>query len=402
MIILFIIVLLVIGIGMALSTYMLYAPFVTLLWDIKSYNIAYYGAQAWLERWLLTTRYKEPWFVWSWWRNGVTNFWATADGLPDRAIIGGDYLWRLSDPTNSVRRENTSRTLSLPAESDILADVQYVFSWVTPDETKNSSYFGVLYPGRPLSFLLSLDQTSDKELFFTQTPESSITSYDWESLTMIMRLPPYIQEIYDGEGLCLEAYCDIDGDRLPDDVVVSRWWWGTATTASGTDSFTIIPHTNVRYNTDPPVVDSFTDSNIRKSVLNTYDVSDTTPSRFVFFEPWQQYFDPVHTNSVLTTHNIISQYSEFLNTLSFASLLSPPSGILTKNNTLTFTLVSPLVTRSDFIYPFLEYRLTGETPLADSAYRITGQARVWEYNITLTTSVSTSETSTLSDFTIIF
>lgn len=400
MIILFIIVLLVIGIGMALSTYMLYAPFVTLLWDIKSYNVAYYWAQAWLERWLLTTRYKEPWFVWSWWRNGVTNFWANSDWL-DRIIINENYLWRLSDPTNSVRRSNTSRSLSLPAQSDILPDIQYVYSWVTPDETKNSSYYWILSPWKPINIALSLDTTTNPELFFTKTAESSIVTYDWETLSMSLRLPPLIEDIY-GDPLCLETACDIDGDRLSDDVMVSRWWWWIATTASWTDSFTIIPQTNVRYNTDPPTVDVFTDNNIRKSIINNYDISDTTPSSYVFFKPWQQYFDPVNINSVLTEHNMISQYSDFLNTLSFSSLLTPPSGIITKNNILSFTLVSPLVTRNDFVYPFLEYRVIWDTPLADTAYRITGQARVWEYNVTLTTSIPTNETSTLSDFTIIF
>lgn len=396
MVIIFIIVLLVIGIGIALSTYMLYAPFVTLLGDIKSYNIAYYGAQWWLERWLLVSRYKQWWFVWSWWWIGQTT--PGSSPLSDGIIVSDkDHLWRLTDGTNSLIRSVQARTDALPSQSDILLDLQYQYTGTIVDPTRSSSYFGALRNNQSLNIPLSLDTTTDPWQYYTTT--SNTSNITGQELFVTLRLPPLIQDIYI-DTLCLELSCDDDGDRLSDEVVVSWWWWGTATTVSGTDSYVIIPQTSVIYNTDPPTVISLRDNNIRKTTINSYDVQDTQPYHLRFVDGNDAIFDPVTTSSSLSWHNIISPLKDSIFDIAFDNLLSLPS--LTQNNILTFELIRPLRTRTDSIYPYLEYRITSDQSLSDSAYRISGQARVWSYNITVSTSKPVMDTNTLSDFTIIF
>lgn len=66
-------------------------------WEINSYYSAYYGAVSSIERWLLMTRLKYPWYNWSWWFKWNNLIWSNVN-----LFSGEDSFGKLSMDWNSM------------------------------------------------------------------------------------------------------------------------------------------------------------------------------------------------------------------------------------------------------------------------------------------------------------
>lgn len=71
--------------------------------SVNVYYWAYYWAMSSIERWLLMTKVKYPWYEWSWWFDWETIIWSQSNAF------SWDF-WRLSHWDNSMLRNITSKT----------------------------------------------------------------------------------------------------------------------------------------------------------------------------------------------------------------------------------------------------------------------------------------------------
>jgi hypothetical protein len=249
MLLAFVFILLAVWVGILVSVYSVFFPFIKNLWDIWNFNTAYYGAISSVERGELAIKYHQPWFEWSWW------FYASTGWGP----ISDYKTWSfgfINNNPNGMSWSISSRTTSIPNPRQW--NVEYLLA--APD----SSNYNMLDYQNALKLILSYDNTSSYGQYYTAT--NNIAYFTWGAFNWAFRLPPKVFSWFGNDILCtnaLDPACNTDGDLLGDDIVVDRsleWF-------NGGSYFKIIPNISVLYYSWS-YVDKSKDIAIRKSLIN--------------------------------------------------------------------------------------------------------------------------------------
>lgn len=390
MFIAFVLIILFILLGILVGVYSIFSPFTQNIWDVIDFNSAYYGAIAGIERANLVLKYRSPGFEGSGWFFGSSNFWPISDTL-DPTELG-----ILTSRNNWFSWEISSRTSSIPAPGD--GNVDSMLASV------DSLNFNQLAYSTSEKISLSLDTAPSDQTIYTAG--NTLSYFTWWSFSGQLRLPPKAKGIF-GLGLwsdlCVDTWinqCDVDKDKVFDDIVVNRSlkWINDGV------PFTILPKTSMTYYTDETsaILDEARDTSIRESVINNGGgIFFGQQNSFSSFNPIVDY----QTENLLTGHNVVSSDPTSIKTKEFANALgwwllqdvNPATGL-----EFSFGLVDLLRSRNGNIYPFLEYQLHFTHPVADRFYTIEWHSLVGSYDVKIIIKKSTNRDSSISDFTIIF
>ncbi len=377
MFVVFIIVLLFILLGILTSIYSVFSPFMQNIGNVVHFNSAYYWALGGIERAELVLKYKSPGFEWSWWFEKWTQFGPNSD------IISWSF-GLLTSSNNWFTWNITSRTNTIPSIGN--GNIDYLLA---SDDSKNYNQLPYFTSEK---FLLRIDSTTNTNKYYTG--ESDFTDFTAENFSWILRLPPKIVSVFSNSLLCKDSSnpaCDPDEDDLSDDIVVN---WIIDWFLDGVP-FTILPTISVFYYSGMQV-DTTKDITIRESIINqTWILNFGWTTDREKFSPIDNYFP----NNTLAEHTVISTNAEWIQTSWFNTLLS--SSHITWLQ-LSLGLINLLSSTNGNIYPFLEYRLSFPTPIADRFYTLEGNWLVWDYNVKIFIKKSTNESSSIGDFTVIF
>lgn len=368
MLLIFVFILLIVGIGILVSVYSVFFPFIKNLGEISNYNTAYYGAVSSVERAELALKYKLPGFEWSGGYMSGNNRWPKSDyktwsfGFINSGAAGGMY------------RQIISKTNRIPNVWE--GNVEYLLA------SEGSDDFNMLDYQTPEKFILSYDNSASDTAYTTTT---NLSGFDG-SFTGLIRLPPKVASGYGGDAaLCTSLACDTNGDHVADDIIVDRSLeWN-----SNGMYFKIVPYISVLYYSGM-FVDTYKDIAIRKSVINQ-------TGKLYFGEA---NFNPIdnanYASNNLTWHVVIANNPSAVTTVPFDDLLSSVTWL-----ELNLGLINLLSTTNQ-IYPFLEYRFGFSSDVSDRFYTIKWNARVGEYDVQVIVKKPTSQWSTAWSFTVIF
>jgi len=369
MLLVFTIILLSVSVGILVSLYSIFFPFIQNIGNISNYNSAYYLALSSVERWELVLKYKGPWFSWSGWF-----LWSSSRG-PTSDLYSSIISWA----NNWTWREISSRTNILP--STWMWNVDYMLS------TGDSKNFNMIDYNYKEKIILSMDNTNDPSLYYTW--KGNISYFSWDNINWIFRLPPKAFEMFwwtTNWPLCNSPVqdCDQNWDDIYDDIVLNRWLNGFY----NWKQFKILPTTSVFYYSWM-MVDYYNDNAIRKSVINEIWNIEFTNS-----------FNPIKwRTSWITRHNVISQEATSLNDYNFENIFKSPYISWLE---LNFSLVSLLQTLNWNIYPFLEYRFWFPQMVSDKFFYIRWNWRIQDYDVQILIKKPASQDNVAWDFTVIF
>lgn len=376
MFLVFTLVLLIVAIGILVSVYSVFFPFMQNLWTVQQYHMAYYGALSAIERAELSLRYRSPGFVWSWGFLWSTGYGPLSDYTPE--LLWWTHQWFI--------RNIDSRTSTIPSPG--MGNTDPMLS----DSVDNSDDYNQLWYTYLETFLLGYDATTGAQSYYTwwslYSPLSSAP------ITGIIRFPPKIQTGFwwvPASDLCSSAVganCDPDGDGLYDDIVVSRsmeWLYNG-------ESFKIFPTINVFYYSGMQV-DGYHDNAFRESIINAWgEINIGTNSAYAF--------TPIDNGSHIPLHNVVSAQADDIDDDSFSYILSTPS--LYTWLRLSFGATNLFRTMTGAIYPYLEYQFHFPQEIADRFYTIQGNGRVGEYDVQILLKKPTVQWTIGWDFTVIF
>jgi len=370
MFLVFTLVLLVVAIGILSSVYSIFFPFMQNLGTVQQYHQAYYGAVSSVERASLVLRYREPWFEWSGWLLWITGYGPLSDYTPELLFRDHEWLiWQI-----------TSRTTTIPSPG--MGNTDPMFA------TGDSSDYNKLGYHYLESFLLSYDQTSDVDMYYTWW--SDLFHFgNPANITWVLRLPPKIFSVFGWSwpaDLCdsyVGVHCDPDRDGIYDDVVVSRSLEGRY----AGQGFKIFPTISVFYYSGM-WVDTLKDNAIRESIINA--------GGNITFWPW---FTPVSNGGSLTKHNVVSAVAGEIEGSGFSQIFNSSSYTWLR---LSFGATNLFRSFTGAIYPYLEYQFTFPQEIADRFYTIQWQGRVGEYDVKILLRKPTVEGTVGGDFTVIF
>jgi len=363
-------------------------PFFQNLADITEYNTAYYWALSALERGILITKYQNPWFVGSWWRNNNTNFGPNTDANQLE-------LWRITQTGNGLRRIVNSRTQSIPTAGQW--NIDYLLADTDSDDYNKMDYH------QTIKIPLSIDTTNTANTFYTDDNDP-LQSFNGNEILWIIRLSP---KVYSGFGsypdglLCdiNQFKCDINQDTLYNEKIVNRTIKGNFLSGTTFIPYTILPTTSLNYYENPMTVNTLRDNNIRESSINETMQNGYQPNIQFSATTTPSKFNPDLTNpiSILAQHNILAEQTESIKTKDFIDIIQNST-----NPELQLLLVSPLISSTENIYPFLEYKLNFDSEVADRFYNIQWIGKINEYQVTISVQKPTTSTTIVWDFTIIF
>ncbi len=372
----------VIWVGIVGSLYASINPFIYRLWNVANYNVAYYWAMMWAERWLLALKFHDAGFEWI---SGIL----TGNKTDNIRSMTWYEFWRFTeDATSDAYRKITSRVQSIPAPGK--GDVESLFA--SPD----SKDYNMLTYMDGLELPLYIDNTKDPKIFYTQGADiqpldvwGSTLSLQWK-----FRLPPKIQtELW---GSWLDVSQDIDDDTIGDDVVVN--WGLQGIDANNNDEvFSIFPTLKNDFSRWEPLYAY--DNAIRESVINDGNIQnniDTSVNSFSL---------PSAGNSVgnaLTANNTLPLDSSFID--------MPLNDVLTSaiKPYLTFSITNRMQTTDRNIYPFLERQLKActmsncDVTLPNRFYSLQWVWVVKDYTVHIYIHKPVRKSSNTANFTIIF
>lgn len=400
MVLWFVIVLSIVGVSLALVMYANLLPFIGTLWDIKEYNMAYYGAQSALERSLLVLRQRESWFEGEWWWTWNTFVWPVSDRLKD-------FGW-FEREGNNLYRHIEGRDSQVPSPGQGMVE-PYLLSGAV------SNNYNILWYIHPQTIGLWYDATDVRDAY--SMDDSIIRSFSWagHGLSAYLTLNDTIKNAFASQwsnASNLSVDDDYDGDGTSDDIAVDRWRKGHYYNVDNLQSwtFTILPRSVITYNSGGiGTVSANDDESIRESVINTVltgavlRISSST-------NEWE--FNPLSTvyTPNASSHRIITDYDQLSGT-SFIDLLAGGSPDLPiTQQSLTLSLFSPLLTSLSNLYPFVQYKVVCEgcdsssswSLLAQPYFIINGKSTVGDYSVTMQLRRSIDEAWVVSQFTVIF
>ncbi len=375
MFLVFTLVLLIVAIGILVSVYSVFFPFMQNLGTVQQYHMAYYGAVSAVERAELSLRYRSPGFVWSWGFLWTTWYGPLSDYTPE--LSSWTYQWFI--------RNIDSRTSTIPSPG--MGNTDPMLS----DPADHSDDYNQLWYTYLETFLLWYDATTGAQSYYTWWTTYSFLSS--APITGIIRFPPKIQSRFwwvPAADLCsnaLGADCDPDGDGVYDDIVVSRsmeWLYNG-------ESFKIFPTINVFYYSGMQV-DEYHDNAIRESIINEWGEINIGTNAYAF--------TPIDHGSAILFHNVISSEADAIKLNYFSTILSNTSSYTWLR--LSFGATNLFRTMTGVIYPYLEYQFTFPQPIADRFYTIEWHGRVGEYDVQIILKKPTVQWTIGWDFTVIF
>ena len=368
MFLVFTFVLLVVAIGILVSVYSVFFPFMQNLWTVNQYHMAYYGAISAVERAELGLRYRSPWFQWSGWFLWTWNFWPISDATPE--LLSGAQQW--------FRWTIDSRTTSIPNIG--MGNTDPMFA--APD-SKNYNQLWYTYLE---TLLLSYDVTPDTDMY---TLGTNPVFFSGGGFTWIFRLPPKIFTIFWWSipaSLCagfMDA-CDPDDDGIYDDIALS---WSMEWLYNG-NGFKIFPTIAVFYYSWMQI-DEHKDNAIRESIIN-----DTGTIAF------ENSFTPIIPHGIgLSKHTVVAADADYIQNENFRQIFTSSNFSWLR---LSFGAANLFRTFTGAIYPYLEYQFTFPQPIADRFYTIQWHGRVGEYDVQIILKKPTVQWTVGGDFTVIF
>lgn len=373
MLILLTIILLSLWMVIMANVYSIFNPFVQTLWDVKDYNVAYYGAISSIERANLAIRQHSAWFEWTWWWMD----WSDILDWPDSDNNPGTF-WKLSKNTSWMYWNIKSRIVwSIPEAWGWNIEPQ--LQWVDSINYNKLEYFNAQ------EFVLTVDKSVASNAY--QPVNSANVDKIWDIMwtpviNLDLRLP---QKIYSSLNKWLNESHDLDWDWVQNDIVVNRSLFGEDW--SGND-FTVLPNISQDYNAMTYRTD---DSAIRERNINNW-ISLAFGNNI---NPLHS--DPNSPQNTLEDHYIIPSNNSFINN-DFSTILNDWD-----NLHLKLSLVNKLITNDNNLFPFVEYKVDfGWATVSDRHFHITWVWKVWNYNVSLNFSKPVVESNSASDFTILF
>ncbi len=236
------------------------------------------------------------------------------------------------------------------------------------------------------TILLSIDNSS-LDTYYIAT--LTWIDYSWSIISGQFRLPPKIFAGFSGSRLCADdsipEICDPDQDGLYDDIIVDwslKWYYNW-------NQFFVMPNESISYYWNAKIVNYDQDTTIRKSNINNWS--------WIFFWDSINIFNPsaIQPNS----QNVISTDVVSISNKTFENILSDNNYTWLQ---LKFVLVNFLRSFNDNIYPFLEYFLEFDSPIADRFYTIQWEGRKWDYDIKIIIKKPTFKETVAGSFTVVF
>jgi len=388
MLLAFVIVLMIIGAGILVGVYSVFMPFYESLADIIEYNTAYYGAISSIERWHLAIKYQDAGFEGSWWRKD-TNFWPHSDENPWN-------LWRLSFTWNGSRRIIQSQTMTIP--SSWQWNINYLLA------SSDSKNYNKMDYNKSVIIPLYKDQTTIVDDYYIYEVDPKIVWFNWQDIQWVLRLPPKIFSWFGDDNYALLCNiqlneCDINEDSLKDEKIVNRSLKWVYDPSWYNINYTVLPMTSVLYYEDPWLVDILRDNNIRESTVNESHIDPKYQTNIEISNSLSNIYNPIVTNSprLLSGHNVLAEIPDELRYKTLVYIIQN-----SEKPELQLLLTSPLQSRNQNIYPFLEYKFQFDDIVSDPYFTIQGIWKVDEYEVIINNKKATSDTTVVWDFTIIF
>ncbi len=381
----FILVLCIIGVLLSLTLYAGILPFIGTLGDVKQYNMAYYGAHSSLERWLLVMRYQEIWFQWS---GGMG---ASNSPTSDTWL----QLWWFNRQNNGIGRSIIWRWIQIPFSG--MGDVEKQLL-----SGSDSLNYNVLWYTDTANIALWYDSTSANNAY--KKDENYVSLSGVNSIKVYARMNPVVSSLFNSNGGIsdLANNTDNDNDGLKNDVILSRWWKWLYNNGSQSGDFNILPRSDVVFDSTLGATLGLSDSLVRESNINA--VSNLSPTPVLAFD---SNINPLFGAWNASSHNIITD-NNVLSGVSFWNLLSDISNTQwVSRQQLSLSLFNRLVTNSDQLYPFLEYKIVcdgcdASKQMSQQYSLINGKATIGEYTVTMQAKRLLWNASILSQFTAIF
>ena len=385
MLLMIVMVIMIVSSALMLALFSSFLPFVRNYGNVAQYTTAYYGALSAVERGVLATNYAGPGFDWESGRKSSkqtqtpVGTWKTSDHRLQNFYTYGNGNDTLNWTVNSS-------TKSIPKVWD--GSVDPVF--VKPGEQNN--YNALTYNTTEMIPLGSITAINPADYY---TSSQRHTTFTQDSPVKVeFRLNPVLSgqfkhanSIYwamnDGYQLCEEAKCWTLFTYVGANNKAMVGW--TIKGIYKNTPYTLIPFTS--YNTTRWEARLDTDTLIRASRINKDQNLTFGNSAQIF--PDNRY----------AKINPISSREEEIN--------ASPNGYTNvlrngEDSVLQLNLVNLLSTKNDRIYPFLEYRVSSEAPLADRYYTIVWEGQVGDYNLRMQVKKPTYQQPALGSFTIIF
>ena len=384
-------VIMIVASALMLALFSSFLPFVRNYGNVAQYTTAYYGALSAVERGVLATNYAGPGFDGESGRKASKQtqtpvaVWKTSDQRLQNFYTygnGNDTLnWTVDSSTNSI-----------PKAGD--GNVDPVF--VKPGEQNN--YNALTYNTTEMIPLGKIDVVQPAQ-YYQSIPNSHTKFTPKNDVKVEIRLNPVLSWEFSQWGglywagsrwyqLCEEADCGtIVGYTGARDKAIVNW---TVKWLYGLDNspFTLIPMSV--YIVNRGMINSQLDTLIRASKING--------NKILTFGSDVKLFDSINSSSPLAFINAISsKEQEIKDKKSYTQVFSE-----SKDSVLQLELVNLLASQNRRIYPFLEYKVSSNTPLADRYYTIVGEGQVWDYNLRMQVKKPTLQQSALGSFTIIF
>lgn len=394
MIIGFVLILSIVWISLATALYSNFLPYLSLLSDVKNYNMAYYGANTAIERSFLVLRYQEAWFEWTGWWNKII-WWPIIESPSSDQW----WFWYYDENNTTLQRIIMSRPDSnfMPGTGKGNTDI-YLLSWSSNDWNK-------LDYRRPQQIPLWVDDTSSSQAYVANTDRNF---FDGEDIVLNLQLIPSVREKFDywpPWSWELDNNIDWDWDGIGNDVIVDRWRKWFYDTGS---EFSILPRSLVWSETTTWDIESLSDDeSIREDSINTLSSLWNTPITF-----WKN-INPLYNDdasglksATQTSHLMISDDSSAtsgISLLTFNELLDPVFNLSSQE--LNFFLTRHLISDSDGIYPFLQYRINfiwTPSTISQPYFTINWKSQVWDYTVQMNVRKSINKNETLWSFTVVF
>ena len=385
----FVLVLCVVGVLLSLAMYANLLPFIWLLWDIKEYNMAYYGAQSSIERSLLVLRYQDPGFQWHWGYIESTFTWAISDHAYFWIFTKDDKLyWEINGRWSTVPL-SWQGTIDLALLSGVSNDYNTIHYW--------------WYDRIPLWYDSTLSENAYNK-------DTNYVFLSWiDNINLKVRVNPFVENIFNSWDISLfplcDSNCDSDNDWLSDDIALDRSWKWSYNDDNWTWFFHILPRYKTLNNNWLVTVLSG-DESIRESVVNDMATDNDLSLSFWWdnnnFNPIADIWNLNREDNL--SHLIITDNDE-LSGMSFNKLLSTNS--IANFQEINLWLVNLLQSENLSVYPNIEYKIScddcdNNLQLSQPYFTINGEGRVWNYDIKMKLYKWISDDSAISLFTVVF
>jgi hypothetical protein len=392
MIVWFVLILSIVWVSLATALYSNFLPYLSLLSDVKNYNMAYYGANTAIERSLLVLRYQEAWFEWTGWWN--KNLWS----IVTSPVSDQWWLWYFDQNTTTLQRTIVSRPNSQSIPGTWQGDTDFYLLSGSSNDWNKLDY------RRPQQIPLWVDSTSSDQAYVVSTGRTFFTG---SNIVLNLQLIPSVKEKFSNwvSDWELNNDNDWDWDGINDDVIVNRWRKWLYDTSS---EFSILPRSLVSaLNDTADIESSSSDESIRENIINT--VSSPFNSYDIVF--WD-FINPLYNDdgsplksNTQNNHLMISDdnaTTSGISTSSFNDLLWDSD---LSSQELNFFLTNALISKGDWIYPFLQYNIGFEwnpATISQPYFTINGKSQVWDYTVQMNLRKSINKNDALWSFTVVF